>query len=269
MSRRNLFWLLGIASVSLFGLTVSYSAPPARRTRITNWSASWWTCCTRCRQPTSWIRSGTRAQAGRGHDQRRTGTARSAFALHQRRANTSSSRSRARASSAASASRSASIARTAASSTVISPMAGTPAYEAGVLAGDIILKIDGKSTENMRMNEAVEMIQGEPGPEVTLTVLHEGTKEPVDMDITRADHRGAQRTGRPAQDRRSQGVGLHDRQGQQIGYIRLTSFSKTAAKELRRCRAAAEARGIAAWSSTCATIPAACSRRPSRSATCS
>ncbi len=42
-------------------------------------------------------------------------------------------------------------------------MVGTPAYEAGVLAGDIILKIDGKATDNMRMNEAVDMIQGEPG----------------------------------------------------------------------------------------------------------
>ena len=44
-------------------------------------------------------------------------------------------------------------------------MAGTPAYEAGVLAGDLILKIDGKSTENMRLSEAVDMIQGDPGPE--------------------------------------------------------------------------------------------------------
>ena len=42
-------------------------------------------------------------------------------------------------------------------------MVGTPAYEAGVLAGDVILKIDGKATENMRMSEAVDMIQGEPG----------------------------------------------------------------------------------------------------------
>src|SRR3954469_1452460 len=44
--------------------------------------------------------------------------------------------------------------------TVISPMPGTPAYEAGVLAGDLILKIDGKATETMRMGEAIDMIQG-------------------------------------------------------------------------------------------------------------
>ena len=45
---------------------------------------------------------------------------------------------------------------------VQSPMVGTPAYEAGILAGDLILKIDGKSTETMRLSEAVELITGEP-----------------------------------------------------------------------------------------------------------
>src|SRR5208337_3635973 len=44
--------------------------------------------------------------------------------------------------------------------TVISPMVGTPAFDAGVLAGDMIVKIDGKATENMRLSEAVDMIQG-------------------------------------------------------------------------------------------------------------
>ncbi len=46
---------------------------------------------------------------------------------------------------------------------VVSPMVGTPAYEAGILAGDIITKIEDKSTENMRLGEAVKMIQGKEG----------------------------------------------------------------------------------------------------------
>ena len=46
---------------------------------------------------------------------------------------------------------------------VISPMVGTPAHEAGVLAGDIIIKIDDKPTESMRQQEAVRMIQGNRG----------------------------------------------------------------------------------------------------------
>src|SRR5207253_1084188 len=70
---------------------------------------------------------------------------------------------------------------------VVSPMVGTPAYEAGILAGDLIVKIDGKSTENMRLSEAVELIQGDPGQKILLTVLHEGADEPVDIEITRAE----------------------------------------------------------------------------------
>src|SRR5438105_535723 len=68
---------------------------------------------------------------------------------------------------------------------VISPMVGTPAYDAGVLAGDLIVKIDGKPTENIRLNEAVELIQGQPGQKIVLTVMHEGTKEPIDISIVR------------------------------------------------------------------------------------
>src|SRR5919199_4062789 len=70
--------------------------------------------------------------------------------------------------------------------TVISPMVGTPAYKAGVLAGDVILKIDGKSTEGMRLSEAVDLIQGEPGEKVTLTVRHE-TGDVEDLAIVRAE----------------------------------------------------------------------------------
>ena len=65
-------------------------------------------------------------------------------------------------------------------------MPGTPAYEGGVLAGDVILKIDGKSTEQMRLSEAVDMIQGDPGQPISLTVRHEGVAEPVDLTIVRA-----------------------------------------------------------------------------------
>jgi carboxyl-terminal processing protease len=69
--------------------------------------------------------------------------------------------------------------------TVISPMVGTPAYRAGVLAGDVITKIDGKSTENMRLSDAVDLIQGDKGQKITLTVVHEGKKEPIDLEMTR------------------------------------------------------------------------------------
>jgi carboxyl-terminal processing protease len=116
--------------------------------------------------------------------------------------------------------------------TVISPMVGTPAYEAGVMAGDVILKIDGKSTDHMRMSDAVDLIQGEPGSKVVLTVLHEGGKEPVDVPITRAIIKVQSVLG----DRRKPGNKewdfLLDRENR-IGYIRLSNFSKTSPVELR------------------------------------
>ena len=69
---------------------------------------------------------------------------------------------------------------------VISPMVGTPAHEAGILAGDIIIKIDDKPTEGLRMNEAIRLIQGEPGTKINLTVVHEGTRQTDTYTITRA-----------------------------------------------------------------------------------
>jgi carboxyl-terminal processing protease len=117
--------------------------------------------------------------------------------------------------------------------TVISPMVGTPAYEAGILAGDVILKIDGKPTESMRMAEAVDMIQGDPGAKVVLTVVHEGSKEPLDVPIVRAVIvvpsvlGDARKTDAP-----KEWDFILDKTNK-IGYIRLTSFSKTAAQEMR------------------------------------
>jgi carboxyl-terminal processing protease len=128
--------------------------------------------------------------------------------------------------------------------TVDSPMPGTPAYEAGVLAGDVILKIDGKSTENIRMNEAVDLIQGEPGSKVVLTVLHEGSKEPTDIEIVRAiilvpSVLGDQRLPNDPK----QWDLMLDKESK-IGYIRLTNFSKTAAQEIRDAVRSLQDKGI-------------------------
>jgi carboxyl-terminal processing protease len=118
--------------------------------------------------------------------------------------------------------------------TVISPLVGTPAYEAGVLAGDLIVKIDGKSTENMTQNEAVDLIQGEPGRQIVLTVLHEGSKEPVDLEMTRAMIQVQSVLGDV---RKTDNAGewdfMIDKQNK-IGYVRLVTFSETAGEELRK-----------------------------------
>ncbi|MCK6471393.1 MAG: S41 family peptidase [Planctomycetes bacterium] len=68
---------------------------------------------------------------------------------------------------------------------VITPLAGNPAYRAGILPGDLILKVDGKSTEGMNLEEVSQLVRGTLGSKVTLTVLHEGSTEPEDIAILR------------------------------------------------------------------------------------
>jgi carboxyl-terminal processing protease len=70
--------------------------------------------------------------------------------------------------------------------TVISPIEGTPAEKAKLRAGDMIAKIEGKSTKDMALEEAVSMIRGQQGTKVKLAILRNGWKEPQDYDIVRA-----------------------------------------------------------------------------------
>jgi len=67
---------------------------------------------------------------------------------------------------------------------VISPLDGSPAINAGIRPGDRILKIDGKDTESISLNEAVAQIRGESGTFVTLTIRRDD-KEPQDVRIKR------------------------------------------------------------------------------------
>jgi carboxyl-terminal processing protease len=118
--------------------------------------------------------------------------------------------------------------------TVVSPMVGTPAYEAGVLAGDVIVKIDGKSTENMRLNEAVDMIQGDPGQEITLTVIHEGSKEMVDLEMKRAIIEVQSVLGDQRKADNPKEWDFFIDKTNKIAYIRLIGFSENTAADLRK-----------------------------------
>jgi len=70
--------------------------------------------------------------------------------------------------------------------TVISPIESTPAYEAKLRAGDMIVTIDGKSTKDMALEEAVSLIRGPQGTKVKLGILRIGWKDPRDFEIVRA-----------------------------------------------------------------------------------
>jgi carboxyl-terminal processing protease len=69
--------------------------------------------------------------------------------------------------------------------TVIAPLEGTPAAKAGILPEDKIIAINGKSTQDMTIDEAVEMIRGPVGTVVKLTVLRGNDADTIDVSITR------------------------------------------------------------------------------------
>ncbi len=69
--------------------------------------------------------------------------------------------------------------------TVIAPLEDSPAQKAGLRSGDKILKIGDKSTTDITIDEAVDLIRGKKGTEVALTVLHEGEQETREITIIR------------------------------------------------------------------------------------
>ncbi|WP_369793085.1 S41 family peptidase [Thermopetrobacter sp. TC1] len=95
---------------------------------------------------------------------------------------------------------------------VVSPIDDTPAARAGIMAGDYIIKIDGKSVQGMTLNQAVEKMRGKVGTPITITVLRKGRKKPFDVKIIRDIIR-------------IKSV-KHSIEGGDIGYIRITSFNE-------------------------------------------
>lgn len=69
--------------------------------------------------------------------------------------------------------------------TVISPIEGTPAYRAGIKAGDVIIKVDGESTQDMALWEAVKKMRGPKGTDVVITVARKGEPKPIDFKLKR------------------------------------------------------------------------------------
>ncbi|MEX1087114.1 MAG: S41 family peptidase, partial [Candidatus Paceibacterota bacterium] len=69
--------------------------------------------------------------------------------------------------------------------TVIAPLEGTPAKRAGIQSQDMIVEIDGRSTQDMAVDEAVQIIRGEKGTTVTFTIIREGEEEPLTIPVVR------------------------------------------------------------------------------------
>lgn len=117
---------------------------------------------------------------------------------------------------------------------VHSPMVGTPAYEAGVQAGDLIVKIDGKPTENLRLHEAVDLIQGEPGAKIVLSVLHEGSKEPVEIEMKRAEIQVQSVLGDLRKPDNPKEWDFYIDRDKKLAYIRLAAFNENTVADLRQ-----------------------------------
>ncbi|HUU92564.1 MAG TPA: S41 family peptidase [Phycisphaerae bacterium] len=127
--------------------------------------------------------------------------------------------------------------------TVISPLEDTPAYRAGVQAGDMIGEIDGKSTDGIRLDEAVKILTGDPGTKVTMKVRHM-TGGVEEITITRAmievhTVKGARR----GEDQ--EWVYMLDEE-KKIGYVRVTSFVENSVADLRKALDTLEKEGMKA-----------------------
>jgi carboxyl-terminal processing protease len=116
--------------------------------------------------------------------------------------------------------------------TVLSPIVGTPAYRAGIGAGDQILKIDGTSTVGLEMKDAVRFMRGKPGTEVLLTILHPGDEDPVEITVIREVIMVDSVLGDTR--RPDDTWDFHLAANRRIGYFRLTTFGKHTGDELAR-----------------------------------
>jgi len=117
---------------------------------------------------------------------------------------------------------------------VRSPMAGTPAYEAGILAGDVIVKVDGQKLENLPLKKVVELIQGDPGQKITLSVIHEGSKKPVDIEMARAEIVVDSVLGDKRLESNLKEWDYWVDPVTRIAYIRLAAFTETTAADLTK-----------------------------------
>jgi len=104
--------------------------------------------------------------------------------------------------------------------TVVSPIEDTPAFTAGIKAGDHIIQIDGKSTKDITIMEAVKKMRGQKDTKVTITIMRENMSKPKDFVITRDIIKIKSVKSKVYDDN--------------IGYIRVSSFQERTADDLKK-----------------------------------
>ena len=103
---------------------------------------------------------------------------------------------------------------------VVAPLDGTPAERAGILSGDLIIRLDGMTVKGDSLDKAVEKMRGAPGSEITLTIARDGVDAPFDVTLKRAV------------------IQLHSVRGEVLedryGYARISQFQSGTGASLRR-----------------------------------
>ena len=128
--------------------------------------------------------------------------------------------------------------------TVMTPLPGTPAYKAGVLAGDVIMEIEGKPTKGFTIEDAVKALKGKPGEPVTIGVRHAGSDKIEQIELVRDIIHVATVMGDRYRKDGDWEFMLDDEK--KIGYIRLTHFSRRTAEELVEALEKLESQGMKA-----------------------
>ena len=114
--------------------------------------------------------------------------------------------------------------------TVIAPIEDTPAYNAGIKAGDKIVKINGESTRDMGLHDAVSKMRGQKGTSVSITIMREGWKDTKDFTIVRDVIKVKSVKSRVIENN--------------IGYVKLSQFQERTADDLEAALSKLEKQNI-------------------------
>src|ERR1700722_8225992 len=109
--------------------------------------------------------------------------------------------------------------------TVVSPMEDSPGFRAGISPGDQILRINGTTTEKMSLQDAINLLRGDPGQKITLTIFRPSSKETRDYALQREIIKVASIKDAKILDPSLTG-------NFKIGYVRITQFNEPTAQEL-------------------------------------
>lgn len=125
--------------------------------------------------------------------------------------------------------------------TIVSPLEDSPAFRAGVMAGDRIVEIEGKSTMGVPVDECVRLLIGEPGTQVAVVIERKGKREPLSITRAPIKTRSVKGFHREAPDSEKWMYVIDS--ARRIAYVRVTQFTPRVADEVRDALAGVMASG--------------------------